>query len=277
MSAVVIGLVLTAAALHAAWNALLRSGGDGMWTITVMSLATCIAALPIALLLPWPARACWPYLSLATLLHTGYSLFLVRAYRDGEFGLVYPLARGSAPLLVTLGAAILAGERPGATALLGIVLVSLGILSLARGKAAANRGATANAFATGLFIAAYTVNDGLGSRLSGNPLAYSATLFLLYGVLMTLIFLAIRGPIAGMVSRDGLKALAGGALSLVAYGLVIWAVTLGPMGSVSALRETSVVFAALIGRLFLREVLTARRFLASAAICLGAVCLALPG
>jgi uncharacterized membrane protein len=255
---------------------MLRSGADGLWSITAMSLASSVVSLPIALLLPPVAPASWPYLGLATLLHAGYSLFLVRAYRHGDFGQVYPIARGTAPLLVTLGAAAFIGEQPSLAALLGIVLVSLGIVSLASAKSGTKPGAAGNALVTGLFIAAYTVNDGIASRLSGNALAYSSTLFLLYGIVMPIIYLAARRRmIGGLLTHEGMKALGGGAVSLVAYGLVIWAVTISPMGPVSALRETSVVFAALIARIFLREALTLRRLAASLVICLGAVCLGL--
>ncbi len=253
MTPAVLALVLGAAALHATWNALLRSGADRLWSVTVMSLATSLVSLPIALLLPMAAPASWPYLGLATGLHTGYSLFLVTAYRHGDFGQVYPIARGSAPLLVTLGAAILAGEELSAQSLLGIARISFGV-----------------------FIASYTVTDGIGSRLAGNPLAYSSSLFLTYGIVMPLVFLIRRrAPPRGLRSREGLKAAGGGLVSLVAYALVISAVALGPMGPVSALRETSVVFAALIARLFLREALSPRRALAALAICIGAGCLGL--
>jgi len=272
----VLALVLGAAALHATWNALLRSGADRLWSVTVMSLATSLVSLPIALLLPMAAPASWPYLGLATGLHTGYSLFLVTAYRHGDFGQVYPIARGSAPLLVTLGAAILAGEELSAQSLLGIALISFGVFALAGPRKGAKPAAIASALLTGLFIASYTVTDGIGSRLAGNPLAYSSSLFLTYGIVMPLVFLIRRrAPPRGLRSREGLKAAGGGLVSLVAYALVISAVALGPMGPVSALRETSVVFAALIARLFLREALSPRRALAALAICIGAGCLGL--
>jgi drug/metabolite transporter (DMT)-like permease len=161
----VILLVLCAAVLHATWNAVLRSGADRLWSLTVMTVASSIAALPVALLLPLPAAASWPYILLSAALHVGYNLFLVRAYRHGELGQVYPIARGSSPLMVTLGAAIFAGEQLSPLALAGVALVSLGIISLSRGKGSARPMSIMTALATGGFIACYTVTDGIGARL----------------------------------------------------------------------------------------------------------------
>jgi drug/metabolite transporter (DMT)-like permease len=274
MTPSVVGLVLCAAVLHAAWNAMLRGGKDRLQAMTVMSFATTAVALPVAAVLPVPDPASWPYIGLSTALQIGYSHFLVRAYRDGEFGQVYPIARGAAPLLVTLGAAVLTGEVPSQLSLVGVVLVSLGIVSLARARRTASPAAIAAALATGCSIASYTVSDGIGSRLSGHALAYSAWMFVLYGIAMPLTTLAVRGRIKFRpLDRETLSAAAGGIVSLTAYTAIIWAVSLNPMGPVSALRETSVVFAAVIGRLFLNETLSASRLLACLVIAVGAICL----
>lgn len=276
MTPVVVALVLCAALLHASWNALLKSGADRLRGITLMTLASGLAAAPMTLALPLPEPAAWPYVALSALLHVGYNVFLARAYRFGEFGQVYPIARGSSPLLVTMGAALFAGEMPGPIALAGVVLVSAGILSLARGRKA-DLGSTLAAFITGVFIACYTVCDGIGARLAGDANAYSAWLFMLDGLPMVLLYRVWKGPLAIDVrDTDALKAFGGGVVSLVAYGIVIWAVTLAPMGPVSALRETSVVFAALLGRLFLKESLTTRRLSACSVIAFGAYCLGHP-
>jgi drug/metabolite transporter (DMT)-like permease len=252
----------------------LRSGVDRLWSLTVMTIASSIVALPVALLLPLPTATSWPYILLSAALHVGYNLFLVRTYRHGELGQVYPIARGSSPLLVTLGAAIFAGEHLTLLALGGIALVSAGIISLARGSGSARPLSIATALATGAFIACYTVTDGIGARLSLNPQAYAAWLFFLDGFPLVAIVLVMRGRAAFVAPMvEVWKSAAGGVISLLAYGVVIWAVTLGPMGPVSALRETSVVFAALIGRYFLSERLTLRRLGACAVIALGAVAL----
>ncbi len=165
-------LALTAALLHAGWNALLRAGGDRFAAMVVMSLASSLAALPVALACGVPATAAWPMLLISAALHVGYNLALVRAYQHGELGQVYPLARGAAPLLVTLSAAVFVGEHLPVAALAGICLVSVGILGLAGAKT--GRAALAPAFLTSLFIAGYTVTDGLGARVSGDPVGYAA-------------------------------------------------------------------------------------------------------
>jgi drug/metabolite transporter (DMT)-like permease len=274
MTPAVAGLVLCAAVLHASWNAILRSSADRFSTVTVMSFATTAAAVPFALFLPLPEAASWPYLCLSSLLQIGYSVFLVLAYRHAELGQVYPIVRGCVPLLVTLGAALFAHERLGIQSMTGIALVSLGIMSLALGKRRAKAISVAAALATGFIIASYTVTDGVGARLAGSPYAYSTWIFLLYGVLMPLTFFAMRRRIAiGLPSPEIFKAVAAGIVQLLTYGVVIWAFTLSPIGPVSALRETSIVFAAIIGRLFLGETFTIRRLAACIAISFGAICL----
>ncbi|HEY6334298.1 MAG TPA: DMT family transporter [Alphaproteobacteria bacterium] len=274
MTPTVVGLVLCAAILHASWNAILRRSADRLLAVTVMSFATTAVAIPVALFLPLPLPASWPNLCLSALLQVGYSVFLVIAYRHAELGQVYPIVRGCVPLLVTLGAALFAHERLGIQALAGIVLVSLGIMSLALGKRGANAASVAAALATGFIIASYTVTDGVGASLAGSPYAYSTWLFLLYGILMPLTFRAMGRRIAiELRSPEILKALAAGIVQLLTYGVVIWAFTLSPIGPVSALRETSIVFAAAIGRIFLGESFTIRRLVACIAISIGAICL----
>ncbi len=274
MTPVVIALVLCAAVLHASWNAMLRGRADQLWSVTVMSFAATAVAIPAVLLLPLPAPASWPYLGLSSLLQVAYTAFLVFAYRHADLGQVYPMVRGAVPLLVTLGAAVFAGERLSAPAVSGIALVSLGIMSLALGKGRAQPKAVAAALANSLIIATYTVTDGIGARLSGNSFAYVTWIFVLYGILMPAAFLAVRRKLIVRWSAPETRtALVAGVVQLVTYGTVIWALTLAPIGPVSALRETSIVFAALIGRIFLSEPLTARRLGACLVIAAGAACL----
>jgi drug/metabolite transporter (DMT)-like permease len=269
-------LALTAALLHAGWNAMLRSGGDRFAAMVVMSGVSSLAALPVALASGVPVAGAWPMLVISAILHVGYNLALVRAYRHGEVGQVYPLARGAAPLLVTLSAAIFVHEHLPVPALAGICLVSVGILGLAGAKT--GRAALAPALLTSLFIAGYTVTDGLGARASGDPTGYAAWLFLLDGLPMLLIHRAQRGRLMPpILTRETAKAAAGGLVSLVAYGLVIVAVAGAPMGAVSALRETSVLAAALLGRFFLGETLTGRRLAGCSLVAVGAVCLGFAG
>ena len=275
MSPLVLGCVACAALLHASWNAVLRGGSDRLWSMTLMMVAVIGATATIAAFVPWPAAASWPYVIASAVIHTGYNLSLVRTYRSGDLGETYPISRGSSPVLVALGAAIFAGERVSFIAAIGIALVSGGILSLAfRG-----RGIRADflpaAFTTGLLIGAYTVVDGIGVRLSGNSLAYANSMFLLWSMTMPVIYFTMRGWPPTYTSVQTAMALAGGLVSILAYGIVIWAMQYDTMGAVSALRETSVVFAAIIGRIFLQEELTARRIASCAAIATGAACLAL--
>jgi drug/metabolite transporter (DMT)-like permease len=274
MTPTVIGLALFAAVLHATWNAVLRTGSDRLWSVTVMSFATTLVAIPFAVVLPLPLATAWPYLLLSSCLQVCYSVFLVHAYRYGALGQVYPIIRGSVPLLVTLGGFLTTGQRLSPVALTGVVLVALGIMSLALGRHRASKESIVLALVTALFIAGYTTTDAVGVRHAGNARSYAAWIFLIYGALMPAAFIALRGTLTlDIRSPETLKALAGGVLSLTAYGAVISALALGPVGPISALRETSVVFAALIGRIFLGEALTVRRVTACAVVALGAFCL----
>jgi drug/metabolite transporter (DMT)-like permease len=267
----VAGLVLFSAFLHASWNALLKSGGDRMRSITVMAASAGLASAVWACFLPVPRPESWFYIFLSVVLHVAYNFLLVLAYRHGDLGVSYPVARGSSPLLVAAGAAILAGERLDAFTLLGIVLVCGGIFGLARGREG-TRGIIP-AFLTGATIAAYTVADGLGSRAAGNAWSYAAWLFV-FNALAMLPVLVWRGVRFDSASQ---RSAAGGVVSLAAYAIVIWAASISPMGQVSALRESSVVVAAILGWLFLGEQLGSRRLVACLVVAAGAACLGLRG
>jgi len=278
MSPLVVSLVLGSAVLHAVWNAMLRSGADRLWSMAVMCFLCAVIALPVALLVPAPAAASWPYMALSAALQIFYALFLVRAYRDGQLAHVYPIARGAAPLLVTLGAALVAGEHLAPSSLLGVALVSAGIVAIAFGHGRPDAGSSLAALATGGFIAAYMVVDGLGVRRagpgSGSAIGYAAWQAVLEGFPMLFVYAAIRRrwPAVALDRELGKMAI-GAAISVTAYGVVIWAMSLSPMGQVSALRETSILFAALIGVVFLKEQVTPRRLAGAAMIAGGAVVL----
>jgi drug/metabolite transporter (DMT)-like permease len=274
MSSAITLVVLLAAILHASWNALLRAGSDRLWSITVMCIAIALVCAALAPFVPMPARASWGYAILSALLHVGYNLFLVRTYRSGDLGQTYPISRGSSPLLVSLGAALFAGEMPDAIGIAGVALVSGGIISLAFQGNKPGVGSLPYALGTGCFIGAYSVTDGIGVRLSGTPVGYTVWMCLLWGVMAPPVYAVIRdwrslvrGP------RETWVAAGGGLVSLLAYGIIIFAMSLGAMGPVSALRETSVVFAALIGRFFLDERLTAYRVIACIVVAAGAICI----
>jgi len=274
------GLVLVAALLHATWNAMLHGNHDRFLSMTWMSIAISAVSTVVVLFAPWPTRSAWPYIVASGLTHIVYNMSLVRAYRRSDLGEAYPIARGSSPLLVTLGAALFAHEAIGPLHALGIVMISGGIIALALEGGNVSRAGALAALTTGATIALYTVIDGIGVRLSsGEALTYTAWMFLFYW-LMPVLFIATRGaaalwtPVRNAPVAVG-SSLAGGLVSIGAYGIVIWAMQSGAMGAVSALRETSVVFAVLIGRVFLREAVSARRWMACLIVAAGAVCLGL--
>ena len=272
MSAVVIGLALLAAILHATWNAFLRSGGDRLWTVTVMSFASSVFAIPFLFIYPLPALGAWLYIVLSAVLQVGYSVFLGAAYRNGELGQVYPIVRGTVPLLVTSGGFIITGDNLNSYQIAGVILVAVGIMSLALGKGRASFSSIRLALATGAIIAAYSTVDSIGVRQTGQSGAYTAWVLVLYGAFLPATFLVLRRRLkVDFRAPDTWRALAGGLVAMIAYGVVVAAFTLGPAGPITALRETSVVFAVLIGWLFLGETLTARRILACVVVAAGAV------
>jgi len=269
-SPLVIVLPLCAAVLHATWNAALRSSADRLWFVTVMSFSSTLAAIPLVIMLPPPLKESWGYLAVSALLQVIYSFLLAVAYALGELGLVYPIVRGSVPLLVTVGGFLLAGQRLGGLAILGVVLISAAIVSQAT-SARTERRAVTHAVVTALFVAGYVMADALGVRLAGNPQSYAAWIWLIYGALMPAGYVLLRGSVTFRPgTRDAWKALAGGLLSFGSYGAVIAALALGNVGAISALRETSIVFSALIGRIFLGEALSLRRALVCLTVTAGA-------
>lgn len=270
MSAPVLGLVLFAAFLHAGWNTLLRGGADRLWSMSVINIAVGGLAVVGVAIFGLPARESWPFVVVSGVLHLLYNALLVLTYRSGDLGQTYPIARGSSPALVSLGAAVFAREYPDGIAVLGILLVSAGILSLAPQRGGLDRASLLAALATGVSIAAYTLVDGLGVRVSGDWLAYTCAMFCFHLALPA--WLVWRRGFAGLRAPrlEFAKALGGGVTSIGAYGLVIWAMQLGAMGAVSALRETSVVFAAVLGWLFLGERLSVARVASCLVIAAGA-------
>jgi drug/metabolite transporter (DMT)-like permease len=278
MTAGVAGLVLLAAVMHASWNAALRGGRDVFWGGAAMSFFSGTACLLVVSFLPFPKSASWLCIFLSGLIHIAYSLLLVRMYREGDFGVTYPVARGSSPLLIALGGAVLSSELVAPVRFVGIVLVSAGIFTIAVSRDQLHREGIPPAIATGVAIAAYSLTDGLGARRSGNTVSYTAWMMMLQGAGMALVFRVMRrrdgpGLFSGRPARELWKAGGAGLVSVLGYGIVIWAMTKSPMGLVSALRETSVLFAAILGRIFLREPFTARKVLAAILIGAGIICL----
>ena len=275
MSPLLLACVFSAAILHAGWNAVLRGGKDRLWSMTLMMMAVFVASTTVIVFLPLPGKASWPYVIASALIHAAYNLSLVKTYASGDLGQTYPVSRGSSPVLVAIGAAIFAKEALTLMSCIGILLVSAGILSLAFQNRNVRITFLPAAFTTGALIGAYTVIDGIGVRLSGGSLAYSAWMFMLWSITMPPLYLLLRKGPSYYSRAETLAALSGGLVSILAYGIVIWAMQYGEMGVVSALRETSVVFAAIIGRFFLNESLSWQRLASCAAIATGAACLAL--
>ena len=265
-------LVLLAAFMHAGWNALLRGGADRGRSMAMMSATLGIFGLCLLAIAGLPAPASWIYVAASGVLHWIYIALLVVTYRSGDLGETYSVARGSSPALVALGGSIFAAEWMNLLGIAGVGLVSAGIFMLAAAKGRLHAMNLPWALATGVSIAAYTVVDGFGVRASGNWLGYTAAIFAFF-IAAPLWFLAKQGT--GFFRASGhevLKAVGGGVISIAAYGVIIWAMQSSPMGAVSALRETSVVFAALLGAVFLRERLTLQRIVACCIIAAGAVC-----
>ena len=239
-----------------------------------MSVSGTVLAPALVSFLPFPAVPAWPYVALSAILQVGYSVFLVSAYRHGDLSQVYPVVRGSVPVLVTLGGFLFAGEHLGIVQVAGVGLVATGLISLSRGRRRLPVASLLFTVATGVLIACYVTCDAVGVRLAGSSGAYMAWVLLLYGALLPATFVAARGPpTVDVRSPATWAALAGGLVAMAAYGLVVAALASGPAGPVTALRETSVVFAVLIGRLFLGEPLTAPRLVACVVVAVGATCL----
>jgi drug/metabolite transporter (DMT)-like permease len=253
----VVGAVLLAAVLHAVWNALAHAIDDQLVGFALIGVAVSVGAAGIVLAAPLPAYASWPFLVVSAVLHVGYNLLLMRCYRLGEFGQVYPLARGTSPWLVAIGAAVFVGEQLTVVRLVGVVVISVGLGSLVLVGGVptrAARPALAAAFLTGVVIAAYTTIDGLGVRSAGTVAGYTGWLFLLQGpVLPVAALVARRGRLWGQLRPHVAVGLVGGFLSLAAYGLVLWAQTRGALAPIAALRESSVIVGAVIGAVVFGE------------------------
>lgn len=277
LSPLVTALVLGAALLHASWNAVIKSSRDVTLDTALVAAGASMLSLPLIVSVPLPASASWPYLAASVAIHVGYFATLARAYRAGDLGHAYPLMRGTAPLLVALFGAALLNEHPSAVTWLGIVLISAGILSiglLQQGRA--QRGATVWALTNAVIIAGYTLVDGAGVRLSGTAPGYVAWMFLLQGFIFIGIVVVLRQHAAlDYAGRHWRRGLGGGLFLIGSYGIALWAMTQAPVAAVAALRETSVIFAAMLGSLFLKEPFGRQRLIGACAVALGVMALRL--
>lgn len=259
MTPLVIAAVLVAAVTHASWNAIAHHVKDQLVSFTLISGGGLLIGLVGALFVPFPAAAAWPYLVLSAALHVAYMLLLMRSFTLGDFGQMYPIARGSAPLAVTVLAAVFADEIPDGWQLAGVAVACTGLVGVAlwgiRGSGRKPQWAAIGAaLATGLAIASYTTVDGLGVRSSGTPLGYIAWLMVLEGIAIPVYALyRRRSRLVTQLKPFAVRGFIGAALSVVAYGLVLWAQTRAPLAPVAALRESSIIVGAAIGAVFLKE------------------------
>jgi drug/metabolite transporter (DMT)-like permease len=274
MDAFVFTAVLFAAACHAGWNATIKRGLDPLTTTVLISIGAAIVAAVFVPVVGWPAGAAWPWCGASVLIHLVYFAALIESYRAGDLGQVYPIARGSAPLMTAIATTALVGERLGLLGWCGIILLAAGVLLLSlrggRDLARLDRKAVGFALFTAVTICAYSVVDGVGARLAEGAAAYSVALFLGIGPVMVIYALVRRGREAVVtMGRDWGLGLAGGALQLGSYGIAIWAMTVAPIAIVAALRETSVLFGAAIAVVFLKEPLRPSRIAAALTIVAG--------
>jgi drug/metabolite transporter (DMT)-like permease len=270
--------VLAAAALHAGWNALIKIRLDPFLAMTLICFACGVIALPALAVTGLPRAAAWPWIIASVVIHLGYYLFLAEAYRRADMGQIYPIARGAAPLM-TAGVSLLVVHDPISLGNgVGIALLGLGVLLISlrghRHLVAPSHIAIGCAGLTAVTIAAYTIVDGIGARVAGDPNAYAAALFTVDAYPMLLLCLWWKG-------LDGIKpafgflvpGFVGGAMSLAAYWIAIWAMTVAPIAVVAAIRETSILFAGLIAVLFLKEPMTRVRAASAVLILAGLVCM----
>ena len=266
--------VLAAAVTHATWNAIAHGIKDQTLAFALIGIGGITVSIPLVIVAALPRSSSWPYLLASIVIHVFYNLLLMQCYRLGEFSQVYPLARGISPLVVTILAAMFVHEHLGLLQVAGVVVVSAGLAFLVFGGRRPGRGAFLAAVGTGLTIAAYTTVDGVGVRLSASPVGYIGWLMVLQSLCVPL-FAAVRrrDVLLKQPRRILLAALAAGALSVLAYGLVLWAQTRGALAPIAALRETSVIFGAIIGTLVFREPFGRTRIIATVLVVAGIVLL----
>lgn len=278
MTPLVFTAVLAAALMHASWNALIKVRADRFASISLTSLGMTCTALPVLPFVAVPSATVWPWIMTSLMCHVGYRLFLIRAYEVGDLAQTYPLARGTAPLITTVGGIVLVAEFPGPVAVAGIVLLSAGtfLMSLRGGGhlGRLNGAAVGYALTTSLFIAGYTLADGIGARAAETAVAYAAWLFFCDGICAMAIGFFYRGRrMLTTLGAEWKMGMLTGFLSAAAYAIVMWAMTRAPIASVASLRETSILFAMAISVFALGEKMTAWRSAAAFSILAGMIAL----
>jgi len=276
MSFGVFAAVLAAALVHAGWNVLVKGAADKLAMTVSVALGAAIVSAAILPFLPMPAPESWPFLGASVLLQSIYYLLIARAYRIADMSLAYPLMRGAAPLVVALSGAMVFGETLRSGQWMAIGLISAGIGALALGAFRQPLGAAGGitALCNAMVIAAYTLVDASGVRLSGAPVAYALLLAVLTGVVtLAVVFAGRARPRLG--GRTLGLGLAGGAATTLSYGVALWAMTRAPVAPVAALRETSIIFALVLSRLVFGEKVGGRRIAAALLVMAGVAALRL--
>lgn len=273
MSGFVVLIVLFAALLHASWNVIVKSGTDKYLSAVMVSGAAGLIAVVFLPFVPLPASASWPYMFTSTVFQVIYMFLVAAAYSNGDMSLAYPLMRGTPPLLVALVSGPLIGEVLGAEQWLAVGLISAGVLVMALGRSQAiiaGRNTTRTviiALVNALFIAGYTLVDGVGVRVSGNAVSYVLWAFLFNAIpVVSWGIWTYRGQLLTHIKQRGHLTIIGGAGTLGSYGLALWAMTMAPVAMVAALRETSILFGVMLSLILLREQISAKRLLGAVLI-----------
>ena len=265
--------VLFAALLHAGWNVIVKSNADRLVSLTVLQTFMAAMGLGMVLVFGFPGHHVWPWALASGVLHLGYNLFLVRAYRHADLSVVYPIARGAAPLMTLLGSYFMTQDNVGLMMAAAVIVLVAGLMLTGLGKASVNADphAVYYALGTACWIAAYTLVDGIGARHSGNALGFAGVIFAFDGLFIFAAALGLRGKtlIHGFAA-NWQTGLIGGAASCAAYAIAVWAMTKAPIASVAALRETSIVFVLFLSARILKESLGWQRVLGGVLIVAGA-------
>jgi len=276
MDLLVVTAVLAAALLHSSWHALVKSSGDQVVALAGMNLVSGTVALALIPFVRVPDGVVLAIIAFSVLMHVGYKVALAGLYRRVDLSTAYPLARGVTPVLATLIGFVAIGEHPGGWQALGVLAISLGITCLLFDGARMSRTAFLLAGAAGLAVALYSVIDAYAVRLNGDWLGFTAWLVASDSLVFVGYAFATRGRGTLLAWRRGwARVLVSGLLGTVSFGVFIWALSRAPIGPVSALRETSIIFASLIGMLVLREKMTAARVTATSLVVIGAAAIAL--
>lgn len=264
--------VLLAALLHAGWNAIVKTGLSKQTSMFLLSVGHAAIGVAVVVTQPMPATEVWPWLFASGLIHMAYQLFLAYAYEQGDLSRVYPIARGAAPMIVLLVSLAFLSDPLEHWDFIGILVLGAGIALMARGvfSSGESRRMLPFAFGAACATAGYTLADGLGARVSGQPFAYVGWLMILSAVFFTPAVIALKGTAVLKADRKGWTlGMIAAAASFAAYAIAVWAMTKAPIALVGALRETSILFAVLIGWLFFKDRMDRTKAMAACLIVAG--------